>query len=140
MSGELIRRFMKHKVFGEVYAVEAEMPSGTVVAAKKIDPTVQCEHLLQNMDLPGDDTGEMVERSRNDFMVIDLPCREASHWLTDIGAAFDEREEARKAWEQADAHAKSLKKALEQKDGRVMELVSAATHPKPMPLFDSPAA
>lgn len=43
-------------------------------------------------------------------------------------------------WEQADAHSKSLKKALEQKEARVMSLVSSAVDPKPMPLFDQPAA
>lgn len=140
MSGELIRRFMKHKVFGEVYAVEAEMPSGMVVAAAKIDPTVQCEHLLRTMELTGDDTAEMLEKSRNDFDVIDLPCRDAAHWLNDIGEAYREREDARKEWEQADARAKSLKKILEAKDQRVMNLVGAAIDPKPMPLFDVPAA
>jgi hypothetical protein len=132
---------MKHKVFGEVYAVETVMPGGEVVAARKIDPTIECEHHLQAMDLASDDTAQMLEESRDDFTIIELPCRDASHWLTDIGAAFKEREEARLKWQEADAHAKGLKKDLEQKEARVMAMVGEATSPKPMPLFDrKPAA
>lgn len=141
MNPETLRCFWKHRAFGEVYAVVLDSATSDVLSGAKIDPTVMCAHQLAEFVFEDADSAvaDMLQTSRDDFYEIDLPCREAAHWLTDIGAAFREREEARIEFDEADKHAKGLKKILEQKEARVMLLVGNATNPKEMPLFDKPA-
>lgn len=138
MTGELTRRFLKHKVYGTLFAVEQD-EKGVVMAALAIGEAVACRHRLAGYDLKLD-AGEEVSKHLRDYEIVDPACIDPTHLLADIGGAEKECAVAESAWQQAHSYAKALKETFEQKQETLRQIVRDATNPKPMPLFDKPAA
>lgn len=138
MTGELKRGFLKHKVFGAVFAVEQD-ETGLVLAAAPMHEAIACRHRLSEYILSLDEATEIAKHIR-DYEVFEPPCADPTHLLADIGTAEKECQVAESEWTAAHAHAKALKDIFELKVDALREIITGATSPKPMPLFDQPAA
>jgi hypothetical protein len=138
MTGELTRRFLKHKVYGTVFAVEQD-ETGLVLAALAVGEAGSCRHQLEKYGLKLDGAEEIAKHMR-DYEIFDPACVEPTHLLADIGAAEKACQDAELEWQQAHTRAKALKEAFEGTQDALRQIVRDATNPKPMPLFDASAA
>lgn len=138
MTGELTRRFFKHKIYGSVFAVEQD-EKGEVLAAIALNEATVCRHQLPTYQLALD-AAEDIQKHVRDYEIIDPPCSDPTHLLSDIGAAEKACQVAESEWDAAHSHAKALKEVLAQKQEHLRQIVRDATAPRPMPLFDKPAA
>lgn len=138
MTGELKRGFLKHKIYGSVVAVEQD-EFGMVLAAMPVSEPTACRHKLADYPLTLDAAVEIQEHVR-DYAVFDPACGDPTHLLSDIGEAETACQLAEAEWETAHAKAKALKEIFELRIDALRQIVSGATSPKPLPLFDQPAA
>lgn len=138
MTGELKRGFLKHKVYGTVFAVEMD-ESALVLAAVSVSEASTCKHRLPDLVLSLDEATEIMKHIR-DYEVFDSMCTDPVHLLSDIGEAEKAAQAAESEWTAAHTKAKALKEIFELKVDALRALVSGATSPKPMPLFDQSAA
>lgn len=129
-----MRAFIKHKVFGTVYAAEID-GSGAIIAALPIGEAPSCVHRLATLELTLDHATE-IQSNLSDWTQTELPCTNATHLLADIGAAEHACQEAQAAYDTAHSKAKAAKEILETKEQYLRKLVRDATAPVPLPLFD----
>lgn len=130
------RAFVKHLVFGTVYAIERG-DAGDVMAAGVVVDATACRHRLHEYPLNLDD-GEKVRDSPKDFEPYDPPCSDARHLLADIGIATRAADRAEADYELAANTAKAAKENAEKARRHVLQLTRDATNPRPLPLFDQP--
>lgn len=138
MTGELTRRFFKHKIYGTVFAIEQD-EKGEVLAALALNEATICRHQLPTYNL-NLDAAEAIQQHVRDYEIVDPACSDPTHLLADIGTAEKECQAAESDWAAAHAVAKAKKEVFEQKQETLRQIVRDATSPKPMPLFDKPAA
>jgi hypothetical protein len=129
-----MRAFIKHKVFGTVYAAEID-DSGAVIAALPIGEAPACVHRLPTLELTLDHATE-IRANLSDWKQTELPCTNATHLLAVIGEAERECAEAQASYDTAHSKAKAAKEILETKEHYLRKLVRDATAPVPLPLFD----
>ncbi len=135
MNGEIRRVYLRHKVFGNLHAVEID-DRGEVLTSAVVGAAAACPHSLVDVPLKLDGCDE-INKHRADYELFEPVCSDPTHILADLGAAERECGVAQKAWEEADRHAKALKKILESKQERVHQIVRDATTPS---LFTTPVA
>lgn len=132
------RRFLKHKVFGTLYAVEFDS-AGMVQAATAITDAIACKHRIGLYHLGIDLVDELIQ-NHGDYEAFDPVCSDAVHLLADIGQAERDCVEADSEYQAAAATAKAAKEHLQAREQALRQLVRSATQPAPLPLFDAPPA
>jgi len=129
-TGKITRSFLKHKIYGTVYAVDID-ESGEVLAAAAVSAATACRH-QKDFDLSPDEAGD-INANLRDFEPFDIGCSDATHLLAEIGEQEQTCQAAEVAWVTAHSRAKALKEELEQQQTRLRTLVREATTPTPLP-------
>src|SRR5262245_9516133 len=101
------RSFVRHKVFGTLFAVAID-EGGTVLAAVLVAEAVACRHRLAAYDFSLDLAPDIMSNLA-DYEPYEPPCTDATHLLADIGEASRKVEAAQASFDVAHQHAKSLK-------------------------------
>jgi hypothetical protein len=128
------RAFVRHLIYGTVYAVERG-DAGEVMAAAVVTDATACRHRLHEVELNLDD-GEKVRDHVGDFEPFEPACSDARHLLADIGIATRAADRAEVEYEQAARAAKAAKETADKARAHVLQLTRDATNPRPLPLFD----
>ena len=143
------RRFLKHQVYGTVYAV-VMTNTGEVLGARVATEATACAHTLASaeLDFPIDEV-EAINKNLDDYDVFEPRCSDAQHLLADLGTQEQACQVARNEWLVARSRAKELKDALDKAEAQLRLMVrDATTAEQPqLPLFertpspgDAPAA
>jgi len=130
------RSFLKHKVFGTLYAVDRDA-AGVVVAAVSVTSATACRHMLDTYELTPDFYA--INKEIRDYAFFEPTCSDPAHWLQEIGAQEKLCSEAEGEWLRAKSHAKELREAYEQEKAALRTLCREATTAPALPLFDHPA-
>lgn len=140
-AGEIARRFLKHQVYGTLYAVEMDN-TGEVLASAVVTDATACPHTLGGYTLLVDEPGgevDTINQHIRDYEVFEPRCSDPGHLLADLGTQEQVCQVARNAWLVARSHAKELKENLEKAEALLRSMVREATTPAaPLPLFDAP--
>lgn len=134
----MTRSFVRHLLYGTVYAIEMTT-SGEIGAAAVVTDATACKHRLHEYQLSLD-AAEQIRDHRGDFEPFDPVCNDARHLLSDIGIATRVADRAEQEYEQAARVAKAAKENSERARAAVLQLTRDATNPRPLPLFDQPEA
>lgn len=135
-TGEIVRRFLKHQVYGTLYAVEMDN-TGEVLAATVVTDATACPHTLAGYTLTVDAESTAINTHQRDYAVFEPRCSDPGHLLADLGTQEQVCQGARNAWLVARSHAKELKENLEKAEALLRAMVREATTPAaPLPLFD----
>jgi hypothetical protein len=132
------RAFVKHLIYGTVYAVERG-DAGEALAACIVTDATACRHRLHEYALNLDD-GDKIADHPQDFEPFEPACSDARHLLADIGVATRAADRAEQEYEQAARLSKAAKENAERARAHVLQLTRDATNPRPLPLFDQPNA
>jgi hypothetical protein len=144
MTGELSRYYLMHKKTEITFAVEAD-DRGEILGAVEVTAEKYlgglCPHMLPTLPLAGriDDVIDL-QKSRDDFDVYEPDCRNAHHLMSDLLVLESDYRAMTRAFEQADAEAKALKKRMEAQGEKVHALLCRISDRKPLPLFETTAA
>jgi hypothetical protein len=135
-TGEIRRYFIKHKVYGTVYAVDAD-DSGTVLASAVVTEAIACRHTLAGIELTLDEV-DQVNKNLGDYEVFEPVCSDPKHLLGEIGDQELVCQASRSEMLVAHAHAKECKETYEKDEAKLRSMVREATSPTKLPLFDKP--
>lgn len=137
-TGEIRRAFFRHKVFGELVAVDADT-TGHVLAASPVVVTADaCKHRLAAMEMTGDAAAIM--RELQDWEEFEPVCRDAAHQLHDIFAADREVDRLEADYKARAEAAKAAKGLFDQAQERARQLRRELRDPSVLPLFDQQEA
>lgn len=135
LTGEITRSFLKHKIYGTVYAVETD-EEGTVLASAVITEATACRHALGGYTLTLFEV-ELINAHIRDYEFFEPKCADATHLLDDIGTQERVCQGAESEWAIARGHAKACKETFEQEKAKLRAMVREATTPAVLPLFDA---
>jgi hypothetical protein len=136
--GEIARRYLKHQVYGTLYAVDMDN-TGEVLAHIVVTEATACPHTLAGYTLGVNNETVDINTHIRDFEVFEPRCVDAGHLLADLGTQEQVCQVARHEWTVARSHAKELKENLEKAEALLRSMVREATTPAaPLPLFDAP--
>lgn len=137
LSGEIRRSFIKHKVYGTVYAIEGD-DSGTVLASAVVTEATACRHTLPAYELTLDEVAPINEHIR-DYEMFEPACSDPKHLLDEIGVQERVCVSARETWQAAKSAAKECREIYEREENTLRAMVRASTSPTSLPLFDQAA-
>lgn len=143
-TGEITRSFLKHKVYGTVYAIEGD-DTGTVLASAVVTEATACRHTLATIALTLDDVAQ-VNQNLRDYEVFEPACSDPKHLLVEIGvqertcqAAEQELVAAVTTANELRATAKATREVFEKEKAKLRALVREATNSPVLPPAESPA-
>jgi hypothetical protein len=137
-TGEIVRSFIKHKVYGTVYAIESD-GAGTARTSAVVTEATACRHTLATLALTLD--VDQVNANIHDFEVFEPVCSDPKHLLVEeIGLQERACRTAESAMVHARGIAKAAKKVFEQEKAKLRTMVGEASKPTPLPLFDTPVS
>lgn len=138
-TGEIKRSFIKHKVYGTVYAIEGD-EAGTVLASAVVTEATACRHTLAALALTLEGI-DQVNADIRDYEVFEPACTDATHLLDEIGLqeracqmAEQDLVSAQATANELRATAKAAREVFEKEKAKLRALVRDATHPPPLPL------
>ena len=134
-ADNVVREFVRHKVFRDTYAVERIAESATVLACARVDPRTVCKHRIGGLALGVTDAENMTAQW-GDYEPADLPCLDSVHLLSDIGEQERVCQDAERAYELKHDAAKAATATLDAAIDHLRELVTRATDPAELPLLD----
>lgn len=144
MTGEITRSFIKHKVYGTVYAIEGD-DAGTVLASAVVTEATACRHTLVAIALTLDDV-DQVNANLRDYEVVEPACSDPKHLLVEIGvqertcqAAEQELVAAVTTANELRATAKAAREVFEKEKAKLRALVREATNSPVLPPADEAA-
>lgn len=134
-TGEIVRSFIKHKVYGTVYAIEGD-ETGTVLASAVVTEATACRHTLPAYELTLDDV-DRVNIDIRDYEVFEPVCSDPKHLLDEIGLLDRAVSTAEAELVGAGVAMKQAREAVKGAKAKLWAMVREATNPVPLPLFDA---
>lgn len=146
-TGEIRRAFFKHKVFGELIAVEIDERGYVYAVSRPITAADACKHRLPEYTLdmgPAEGAGDQelsavsVNKHRSDWELFEPLCSDPVHQLHEIFEADRETDAAEAIWTSRAEDAKAAKSVFEKCQERARALRRELRDPARLPLFDRP--
>ena len=140
-SSGLTRFYLKHRAEPGTFACEGDAAGAILGALDVTDEQTKgglCPHMLSSLPLAGRvDDLDYLNRERDNFEPFVPECGNVHHLLEDLLDLERAHVTAINEYAEADAEAKTRKKAMEAAGQKVHALLIRISERKPLPLFDA---